>query len=138
RRRALPLCRAGRGMAQRMAAAFCRRQHAARPDRLARPRAAAALHPARGRRRREPRGRRLGSRHHAAPDRHQRSPAGAAMSAALDRPRAREAGFALVAALWLIVFLALGASVLALWVGRSTEQARLLRQRVAEEIELTN
>jgi len=49
-----------------------------------------------------------------------------------------EAGYALVASLWLIVFLALGASVLALWVGRSTEEARLLRQRVAEEIAIAD
>jgi hypothetical protein len=54
-------------------------------------------------------------------------------------PRAaREAGYALIAALWLIVFLALGASVLALWVGRSTEEARLLRQRVSEEVALAD
>ena len=50
----------------------------------------------------------------------------------------REDGFALVAALWLAAFLALAASFLALWVGRATEEARLLRQRVAEESELAD
>jgi len=50
--------------------------------------------------------------------------------------RPAEAGFALVAALWLVAFLALAASALALWVGRATEEARQLRQRVAEETTL--
>ena len=52
--------------------------------------------------------------------------------------RASQGGFALVAALWLVAFLALAASMFALWVGRSTEEARLLRQRVDEEIAFTN
>ena len=54
------------------------------------------------------------------------------------RPGRREAGFALVAALWLVAFLALAASMFALWVGRSTEEARLLRQRVREETEIVD
>lgn len=49
-----------------------------------------------------------------------------------------EAGFALVAALWLVAFLALATSMLALWVGRSTEEARTLRQRVREETQLAD
>jgi len=49
-----------------------------------------------------------------------------------------ESGYALVATLWLVVFLALGASMLALWVGRATEEARLLRQRVSEETALAD
>lgn len=50
----------------------------------------------------------------------------------------RESGFALLAALWLVAFLALAASALAVWVGRSTEEARLLRQRVDEETQLAD
>ncbi len=49
-----------------------------------------------------------------------------------------EAGFALVAALWLVAFLALAASMLAVWVGRATDEARLLRQRVQEETQLAD
>ncbi len=49
------------------------------------------------------------------------------------RPGRPESGYALVAALWLVAFLALAASMFALWVGRSTEEARLLRERVREE-----
>jgi type II secretory pathway component PulK len=47
-------------------------------------------------------------------------------------------GFALVAALWMVALLALAASMLALWVGRATEEARQLRQRVTEETELAD
>ena len=47
-------------------------------------------------------------------------------------------GFALVAALWRVAFLALAATALALWVGRTTEEARLLRQRVTEETALVD
>jgi type II secretory pathway component PulK len=49
---------------------------------------------------------------------------------------ARQQGFALVAALWLVAFLALAATALAVWVGRMTEEAQMLRQRVAEETTL--
>lgn len=52
------------------------------------------------------------------------------------RPGGGESGYALVAGLWLVAFLALAASMFALWVGRSTEEARLLRQRVSEETAL--
>jgi general secretion pathway protein K len=55
-----------------------------------------------------------------------------------DDATSAEAGFALVAALWLVAFLALAASMLAVWVGRSTEEARLLRQRVQEETQLAD
>ena len=50
----------------------------------------------------------------------------------------RQSGFALLTALWLVAFLALAASALAVWVGRSTEEARLLRQRVGEEAHLAD
>lgn len=50
----------------------------------------------------------------------------------------REGGYALAATLWLVAFLASAASLLTLWVGRSTEEARLLRQRVQEEIALAD
>ena len=59
------------------------------------------------------------------------------MSPAKDARRG-ESGFALVAALWLVAFLALAASMFALWVGRTTEEARLLRQRVREETALAD
>ena len=54
------------------------------------------------------------------------------------KTRPDQQGFALVAALWMVALLALAASMLALWVGRATEEARQLRQRVAEEIELAD
>ena len=54
------------------------------------------------------------------------------------RAAVSQAGFALVVALWLVAFLAFAASLLALWVGRSTEDARLLRQRVHEETMLAD
>lgn len=47
--------------------------------------------------------------------------------------RGGQRGFALIAALWLVAVLALAASAFAVWVGRATEEARLLRLRVVEE-----
>jgi type II secretory pathway component PulK len=52
--------------------------------------------------------------------------------------KAEAGGYALVAALWLVAFLALAASIFGLWIGRSTEEARLLRQRVQEETALVD
>jgi type II secretory pathway component PulK len=54
------------------------------------------------------------------------------------RERADESGFVLVVALWLVALLALAAGALGLWVGRTTEEARLLRQRVQDEIRLAD
>ena len=52
--------------------------------------------------------------------------------------RGDQDGFALVAALWLVAILAVAATALAVWVGRATEEARMLRQRVHEETTLAN
>jgi type II secretory pathway component PulK len=52
--------------------------------------------------------------------------------------RGDQGGFALVAALWMVALLALAATALAVWVGRATEEARMLRQRVHEETTLAN
>jgi type II secretory pathway component PulK len=57
----------------------------------------------------------------------------AAPPAVPERTGRLQRGFALIAVLWLVAVLALAASAFAVWVGRSTEEARRLRLRVVEE-----